>query len=174
MKVIFLDIDGVLNSTKTYVANGGYPFELTEMESFDTHAIKILRRLCNSAGISVVMSTSWRSLFAVEDFKHHLDLPVIDKTPHLWNGITGTVPRGREIEAWLNEHPEVTHYVIIDDNSDMLENQMDNFVQTDGNEGYSWKNHQDVCRILDANPFEGSADTTWRKDRPTQTKGYAG
>jgi Swiss Army Knife RNA repair-like protein len=38
--------------------------------------------------------------------------------------------RGHEIQAWLNEHPEVERYAILDDDNDMLEHQMVNFFQT--------------------------------------------
>ena len=37
---------------------------------------------------------------------------VIDKTPE--HRLTGD--RGQEISAWLDQHPEVTHYIVIDDN----------------------------------------------------------
>ena len=45
MKVLFLDIDGVLNSTKTCVAFGGYPMELHHIEAFDKAAIRLIQRL---------------------------------------------------------------------------------------------------------------------------------
>jgi len=38
--------------------------------------------------------------------------------------------RGDEIEAWLNEHPEVKKFVILDDDNDMR-NLMDHLIQTD-------------------------------------------
>ena len=61
MKVLFLDIDGVLNSTRTAVANGGYPHELHHREAFDWTSIKLLQRLCDSAGVLVVLSSAWRN-----------------------------------------------------------------------------------------------------------------
>ena len=35
----------------------------------------------------------------------------------------GAVARGMEIQEWLDRHPEVTHYAIVDDNADMLPHQ---------------------------------------------------
>lgn len=35
-----------------------------------------------------------------------------------------SVPRGNEIDKWLKEHTEVTNYVILDDDSDMLVKQI--------------------------------------------------
>ena len=57
---------------------------------------------------------------------------VIDITPNLTygHGLTTHTPRGKEIQQWLDEHPEVTNYVIFDDDSDMLEHQMNNFICT--------------------------------------------
>ena len=37
--------------------------------------------------------------------------------------------RGHEIQLWLDEHPEVRRYAILDDDDDMLEHQTPNFFQ---------------------------------------------
>jgi hypothetical protein len=42
----------------------------------------------------------------------------------------------------LDEHPEVTNYVILDDDNDMLSTQQDNFVKTSDN-----KDHPDCVDI---------------------------
>lgn len=39
--------------------------------------------------------------------------------------------RGSEIDEWLQMHPEVTNYVIIDDRTDFTENQQPHFVHVD-------------------------------------------
>jgi hypothetical protein len=42
------------------------------------------------------------------------------------------VCRGNEIKEWLSQHKgEVSNYVIIDDEGDMLDEQLYNFIQTD-------------------------------------------
>jgi hypothetical protein len=43
------------------------------------------------------------------------------------------VERGHEIQDWLDKHKEVTNYVIIDDDNDMLDTQRSNFVRTANN-----------------------------------------
>jgi hypothetical protein len=51
---------------------------------------------------------------------------IISCTPDIDN-----VTRGQQIQAWLEKHPEVTRYAIIDDNSDMTEEQLEHhFVHT--------------------------------------------
>ena len=44
-KIVFLDIDGVLTSTRTCVAHGGYPFDFDakDMAQFDYTAIALVR-----------------------------------------------------------------------------------------------------------------------------------
>jgi len=164
MKVIFLDVDGVLNSLKTCIANGGYPFELTEYAAFDQNAIKLLQRFCDSSGVQVVMSSAWRMYNSVEDFREHLGLPVIDLTP--MNLMGQYRFRGYEIEEWLETHKDlgITHYCILDDNSDMTPDQIENhFVQTDENEGFLWKDYLKMCKILDESPLQGEArNRNWR------------
>lgn len=171
MRVLFLDIDGVLNSVKTCVATGGYPFTLDEPEGFDWIAIKLLQRLCDSSGVQIVLSSTWRLHYSPKEVGDFLGLPVIDKTPSHFEDWSEELPlesftqratRGKEIAAWLQDHPEVTKYCIIDDDSDMLESQIPFFVKTDGFEGMSWKDFCKVCEILGEAPYAGQArDREW-------------
>jgi len=151
MRVIFLDIDGVLNSVKTCVATGGYPMELTHREQFDWMAIRLLQRLCDSSGIQIVLSSAWRLHHDFRNVAKAFDLPIIDRTPSLLGC------RGDEIKQWLDNHVEVTHYAIIDDDPDMLPSQSPYFVQTDGFEGLTWKNYVRLCEIFGEPPYAGEA-----------------
>lgn len=56
--------------------------------------------------------------------------------------------RGEQIQSWLAHHPEVTAWCIIDDDSDMLDNQSLNFVQTDGMIGMTAEDAEKVIKIL--------------------------
>lgn len=119
MKVLFLDIDGVVNSrATTSFRNNLYPI--------DPHMAFMVGKIQLDTDCKVVLSSSWR---------HHPDgiaaveksiVPVFDKTPMLDHlGV-----RGDEIKAWLDQHPEVERYAILDDDSDMLPEQMPNFFKT--------------------------------------------
>lgn len=144
-KVLFLDIDGVLNSRRTVIATGGYPhsFEPSCRARFDWVAVRMIRELCEKEGASIVLSSSWRhGKNSVHECANGLDLPIFDKTPDL-PGV-----RGEEIQDWLNRHPEVTHYAIVDDNSDMLGSQADHFVQTSEEDGLSFSDYVALGRIL--------------------------
>jgi hypothetical protein len=151
-KVLFLDIDGVLNSQKTCEAfgsplKGGFPhgFDADNMALFDHAAIALIRKLCEKTDASIVLSSSWRIIHSVHDCANGLDLPIFDRTPSL------TWPervRGDEIAAWLTDHPEVTRYAIVDDDSDMLDWQKSRFVQTNFQEGLSFCNYEDLMCLL--------------------------
>lgn len=144
-KVLFLDIDGVLNSQRTLMATGSYPFCFDEHNKarFDWIAVGLIRKLCEKEDASIVLSSSWRhGKGSVHQCANGLDLPIFDKTPSL-PGV-----RGEEIQDWLNRHPEVTHYAIVDDNSDMLESQAEHFVQTSHQDGLSFSDFVALGRIL--------------------------
>jgi predicted mannosyl-3-phosphoglycerate phosphatase (HAD superfamily) len=50
MKIIFLDIDGVLNNYNT----------LGEGLNWESNAVKILKRIIKETGAKVVLSSTWR------------------------------------------------------------------------------------------------------------------
>ena len=56
--------------------------------------------------------------------------------------------RGTEIQMWLDAHPEVENYVILDDDTDMLDNQSDHFVQTSYEEGLNEETANKAISIL--------------------------
>ncbi len=123
MKVLFLDVDGVLNRW-----GSGQPF--------DEALVDELSRVVRLSGAAVCVSSTWRKL---EAHRQHLfgvlariGAPVVGCTPDLAsNGVALQVERGEEIQAWLDEHPEVSQFVILDDNNDMA-HLMDRLVLTNG------------------------------------------
>lgn len=143
-KILFLDIDGVLNSRRTSVAFNGYPhsFDGTDMAKFDHVAIALIQQLCHETDCSIVLSSDWRLTNTAHEAANALDLPIMDITPNL------NVKRGLEINAWLSDHPEVTTYAIVDDRADMLAEQALNFVRTDDLIGLTLTNYLDLKYIL--------------------------
>lgn len=154
MRVLFLDIDGVLNSFKTCLAYGGYPLgtKPDQRPLFDDASVKLLQRFCDSSGVQIVLSSSWRILSDYKDVGELLELPIIDATPKYTE--LGS-KRGHQIKEWLDAHPEVEQYAIIDDDSDMLEDQKPFFVHTDGKEGMAWKDFVKLCHIFKESEFSG-------------------
>lgn len=156
MKVIFLDIDGVLNTevwtrhvfkiigdkTDTYKSQW-YRDEYGHI--FDSMAVDMLEWLIEATGAKIVISSTWRmsGLRVMQTMWEMRDLPgeVIDITPKL------NTPRGEEIAEWLREN-QVDSYVIIDDDADMLPEQLSNFVQTDCQYGLTLQKALDCVNIL--------------------------
>lgn len=149
-KVLFLDVDGVLNSTRTYIAFGGRPSKLHHQRMFDQVAIGLLRRLCASAGIVIVWSSAWRQDHRWQDAAEAFDLPIIDATPMLGH-------RGLEIAFWLEQHPQVEQYAILDDEPSMLDGQLSRFIQTSGHEGLTWERFTALCEVFGESPYAGEA-----------------
>lgn len=112
MKVIFLDIDGVLNSEKFFMEKA------RDIIALDKSKINLLKKIVDVTNAKIVLSSTWRMLpsnhpdyKALMSFFEEEGLSVYDKTPSGSNG------RGSEIQQWLNNHPEVTDFVILDDDS---------------------------------------------------------
>lgn len=109
MKVIFLDIDGVLNCDRT--PNGrNFPYIIDET------LLSRFRGLVEATGAFVVLSSTWRvdpiGIIAAKHFK----VPFHDVCPDIPNA-----PRCDELVKWLGNHPEVTRYVVLDDDDDCLD-----------------------------------------------------
>ena len=109
MKVIFLDIDGVLTSDATPNPRN-FPYIV------DSDLLDRFRKLVNKTGATVVLSSTWRvdpvGRLAAEFYK----IPFSDVCPDMPDA-----PRCEEMEAWLRSHPEVTRYVVLDDANDCLD-----------------------------------------------------
>lgn len=142
MKVLFLDIDGVLNCRRSAVAFKGYPHPGRHQNKFDRVAVELVRRL-GRRGVKIVLSSTWR---LDDDYKKICRLPIIDRTPVLRDSLT----RGHEIDLWLSwEVGGIEKWAIVDDDSDMLPEQAANFVHVDGINGLLWQDYEKLCTILE-------------------------
>lgn len=126
MKVIFLDFDGVLNSSASFIletrktkAIRGMPVNQTLCHVCCSNFQYILDK---TPGVKIVISSTWREMFDLDWLRTKLSTYgidsslVIDKTPSLMGNGWDRADRGVEINAWLKEHPEVTKFVVLDDN----------------------------------------------------------
>jgi hypothetical protein len=113
IKVIFLDVDGVLNLQRTLS-----PWSLNKA------CLKRLKNIIDRTDCKLVLSSTWRKF---PKAVHKLN----------WAGLSfyGYTDqdgpyRGFEIQRFLDAHPEIEEYVILDDDGDMLDSQLRHFVQT--------------------------------------------
>jgi hypothetical protein len=140
MKVLFLDINGVLNSTESARNNKSYSVLIPE-------GLKFLHYL-HSQGVMIVVSSTWRLLYTKDNLAEILAVPIRDVTP---KGPCNSC-RGEEIQTWLNANgsPE---YCIIDDDGDMLPYQIPRFVKTSCEDGMLPHHMDEVCRVLSLPSF---------------------
>lgn len=110
MKVIFLDIDGVLNSDEYFDKIKNLDIEGIKSE-VDIEKIKLLKRAVTETGSKVVLTSSWRYTRNAQKLKELLSNYNInvDSTPFMQN------KRGLEIKKYLSEHQNIEDYVIVDD-----------------------------------------------------------
>lgn len=129
IKVLFLDIDGVLNTDRqqwhcqmnciTPIDEFGY--------EFDHKAVDNLATILEETGAEIVISSSWKflGLQTLQKMWEDRKLPgtILDITP---DGKS----KGWEIDEWLMEcESQVNRYAIIDDENDILPKQLNHFVQ---------------------------------------------
>ena len=125
-KILFLDVDGVLNSKETlHKSTRG-------VIGVDPYLSILVDRIVQATGCEVVLSSSWRHMGKGYEEIHSI-IPLIDKT-----GTTECRMRGCEIYKWIQDNIayDIRHdcsqfrYAILDDDSDMLLWQKDHFFQT--------------------------------------------
>jgi HAD domain in Swiss Army Knife RNA repair proteins len=109
MKIIFSDIDGVLNCKRT-----PNPRKLPYI--VDPKLVDRLRSVIDCTGAQVVLSSTWRYDPAGLFSARHWGIPFFGVTPDLPHE-----PRRNEVLSWLKEHPTVSRYAVLDDEDDELD-----------------------------------------------------
>ncbi len=111
MKVIFLDVDGVLNSDEYFDRIQNLDIEGIESE-IDINKVKLLKKAIDETGAKVVLSSSWRYTKNVLELKKLLSdygIHITDSTPVVEH------KRGLEIRKWLEDNDSVEDFIILDD-----------------------------------------------------------
>jgi hypothetical protein len=154
MNVIFLDFDGVVNIPMWNRDENGKMkcrYNLPDDGSVnDFQAVQWVSEFCEKYKYSIVISSTWRSdgLEMCEGYLRARGLRkyvnVIGCTPDLWDK-----RRGDEITSWLNEHPNVTGYLIFDDECDMTIH-MDRLVKCDTVVGFTLREFNQAKTLHDA------------------------
>jgi hypothetical protein len=122
--ILFLDVDGVLNTlhTKEKSPHGTLGIE--------TICIQHLQKIVKETRCKLVISSTWRKhperlQYLRTKLGETLEGEILGTTPILDqetpSGLWVAKTRGDEIQAWLEEHPEVTQFAILDDDTNMGE-----------------------------------------------------
>ena len=168
-KIIFIDIDGTVNSDQWYEKTRG------RSGNIDPEAIALLNQL-EEFGVEVVISSSWGE-DAIKPLQEvGLKLPIIGCTEHL-HFYQDWLCRGNEIEKWLIENMYTNksgmgtkygidgngtpyyrkhyhegdidyEYVIFDDDTDMLLGQAPNFIRVNDATGVTQEDIDKAKKIL--------------------------
>lgn len=124
MKIVFLDIDGVLVTMQTLAQRRerGHRGVIVA----DRWCLDQLNRVCRATGAQIVISSAWRFSGLLEmraiGSLWGIEAPIIDLIPDMTTkrpgGLWGGSERWKEIEHWLSQRKDVTSFVIIDDIKD--------------------------------------------------------
>lgn len=172
MKVIFVDVDGVLNRAGCKVLIDGVYFVLDEK-------LALLKQLVERTGAKIVLSSTWRFGWLYREFElpensqqtrdiRHFNaleekfkefgLEFFDRTPVLDDQV---YCRGDEIDLWLKRWEDkegnepIESFVIIDDmNGRELRPHANRLVRTSFTKGLLQK-HVDLAVKLLEKPYEG-------------------
>jgi hypothetical protein len=146
MNVIFLDFDGVLNGRPFINKNTTADLKREDYESeaelhrayYECHlnpvCVGMLRQILEQTNAIVVVSSVWRMLNTIEDLRimlanrglSGLEHRIMDKTNQKHNGV-----RGLQIQDYLNTHPEIDKFIIIDDEVSDMRHFMNEVIKTD-------------------------------------------
>lgn len=150
MNIIFLDIDGVLNSkrklieiyNKTHKSHSGYNYP------FDEKCLEYLKLLVEKTNSKIVITSSWRKtkegiiLLNKTLKEYNLDKYIIGYTPIL------NTKREIEIIEYLKTLKEIPNYIILDDDIKDLESLSSYLIKTDKFYGLTYKNITKGIKIL--------------------------
>ena len=105
MRVIFLDIDGVLNCA-------GEEEAARRLVKPRQDLIALLDDLIGRTSAQIVLASTWRCDPKAIEVARRTGLKFIDTLDAHRSG-----ERGEFIRQWLSEHPEVESYVVVDDHA---------------------------------------------------------
>ena len=148
MKIIFLDIDGVLNCDTTVESCGNYL-------GIDNSKLKLLAEIVDKTKAKVVLTSTWKDKwfrgggqkYKQDELANYLDTEFFRYGIIVYDKTTDDLfDRGLGIRRWKAEK-EVESFVILDDNVFDYKEQMlvSNLILTDGHKGLT---EDDVKRAI--------------------------
>ena len=157
MKVIFLDIEGVLNSEKFLNNN--------KDQVVDRERVRILKSIVDKTGAVIIMSSGWRLCFdenmlpqdgyskELYEVLCEFNINLFGKTPdfsteEIRSRKTFSHVKANEIIAWLDENKNVEKYVVIDDLDLKNEEINSHLVKVNGEIGITEEDAKVVINII--------------------------
>lgn len=163
-KYIFLDIDGVIATDESLYEAGFWGLVSSKQD--------LLGGILDATGAKIVLSSSWRKS-TLEDtivymneqgfrFGDKIVGVTIRAYHYIQRGIHLSIPRGVEIKQWIDTHVHSDGgknwdrkvygvdytYVILDDDTDILLEQKDNFIPVDSSIGLTYIQALTAIQVL--------------------------
>jgi hypothetical protein len=135
MRVIFTDIDGVLNPHWR--------------KKWSKSAVMLYNKICKEFDLRVVITSTWRTNHTIEQLQQifteqGIEIPIYDYTPHL-----GQEDRGLEIRQWLIENVDCIDWVIIDDKTSDIEPHVRNVVKCRSWIGLTKDEYEEIKTLIE-------------------------
>ncbi len=146
MKVIFLDLDGVLIRRKSLKYTEGLSNDIWLAGRLHPDCVDALNYIIRATRAKIVISSTFRMFHpgGIDLSAKLTDAGLPDfysMTPFLGRG------RGNEIQAWLDHNLQVDSFVILDDVPDM-QHLMGRLVKTDIQTGLTWEDAEEAIEML--------------------------
>lgn len=160
MRILFLDIDGVLNSDLWYKSEKSKEFDGV-LSHFDPKLVVILNNLVQKTEAKIVISSTWRNKYSNEELTKILEnaglkLDIVGFTPDLRRN-EDYILRGNEILKWCMDNEDLLgckwkdyhDFAILDDNTDFLYWQAKHFFRTDRHCGITLTVKKEIERFFE-------------------------
>ena len=139
MKVLFLDIDGVLRTTG-------------HIDILEPALILHLKRIVEETGVKIVLSSDWRKKFLdlkmAEQQLGFFGIEIFDVTPIVLPSLLSSKCRWQEIKEWMKDK-EIEKFAIVDDDEDgMIPDNPDTFFFTDWREGLTKEKAEEIINFF--------------------------
>lgn len=150
-KIIFLDIDGVLNTDRWefHLISNELPMGDDFGIYFDQDSVNNLAKIIAATGAVIVIHSTWKlanSLNWVRLMWRKRRLPghIFDITPN----IPPCYNKMDEIDTWLKNHQHIRSYIILDDEAEFSQSQLTHLIRVDSSMGISKSNVKDSIAKL--------------------------
>lgn len=168
-KVIFMDFDGPLSSHRMAMLEG-------EFHGFDPVTCGVLDHIC-AAGNAKIVATSVRTeMHSKRDYEETKALfaaaGLSPEHMHVdWSARDGRIQsRLQHIKNYLADHPEITHYAIVDDEAENDEyRHHPAIVMVEHEDGLQFHHYQQIIHLLDIDEGEVWARARAENERKNQS-----
>lgn len=151
MKIIMLDFDGVLNS------EGSFRMEVRRKNKNVSNTLSpvacsnLQYILETDSDVKIIISSTWRKLHTMTELKNILNsygvesARIIGKTPSLFSG-----DRGQEINSCLEEFPNITKFVVLDDDPSVfnVKDKRGHIFMTTPEDGLLFKQAKQIAKLF--------------------------